>query len=210
MQIRRRSPRPPPQMPVKDTTPINEAIDAQEMRVLVDDGAGKDELLGVMSKEEALAAAEERELDLVLINDKQDPVVCKIISYDKFRFANEKRKKDQRKAASKSKSELKELKMSYKVGQHDYGVRKKQAVKFLSRGDKVKFTMQFRGREMTHANVGKDVLMKMANELEDYGTLDSTPKVMGKAMIMMISPKQRVKEGAGASAVASAGASAGA
>jgi translation initiation factor IF-3 len=166
------------------------------MRVLVDDGAGKDEMIGVMSKEDALAAAQERELDLVLINAKDDPVVCKIISYDKFRFAQEKRRKEQRKAASRSKSELKELKMSYKIGEHDYEVRKKQAVKFLSAGDKVKFSMLFKGREMTHSNVGKDVLMKMANELEEHGVLDNTPKVMGRTMIMMISPRPRNKDAA--------------
>lgn len=120
----------------------------------------------------------------------------KIISYDKFRFAQEKKKKEQRKAASKNKSELKELKMSYKIGTHDYEVRKKQAVKFLSGGDKVKFSMLFRGREVTHSAVGKDVLMKMASELEDYGVLDAAPKVMGRTMIMMISPKQRTAQNA--------------
>jgi len=178
---------------VKDTTPINGAIPYDEMRVMVDAGGGTDEMLGVMSKDDALAQARERDLDLVLIADKSSPVVVKIVSYDKFRFAKEKKRKEQQKAAARGKSELKELKMSYKIGDHDYGVRKKQATKFLSSGDKVKFSMLFRGREVTHADVGKEIMLRMAGELEELGVLDSPPKVMGRQMVMMISPKPRVK-----------------
>ena len=105
--------------------------------------------------------------------------------------AAEKKRKEQQKAAARGQSELKELKMSYKIGDHDYGVRKKQASKFLSSGDKVKFSMLFRGREVTHADVGREIMLRMANELEDLGILDSPPKVMGRQMIMMISPKPR-------------------
>jgi translation initiation factor IF-3 len=177
--------------PVKDTTPINDKIPHDVMRVLVDVGGGTDELLGVMSKREALAAAAERELDLVLIANKAEPVVCKIVSYDKYRFALEKKKKDQQKAAARGKSELKELKLSYKIGDHDYEVRKKQGIKFLQSGDKVKFSMLFRGREVTHADVGRDIMVRLAEELEEFGVLDATPKVMGTTMIMMISPRPR-------------------
>jgi len=159
----------------------------------VDVGGGNDEMLGVFSRAEALDAARERELDLVLIAAKSDPPVCKIVSYDKFRFAKEKKRKEQQKAASRGKSELKELKMSYKIGEHDYGVRKKQAVKFLNAGDKVKFSMLFKGREVTHADVGKTIMMRMAGELEELGVLDAPPKVMGRQMIMMISPKPKIK-----------------
>jgi len=178
---------------VKDTTPINGAIPYDEMRVMVDAGGGTDDMLGVMSKDDALVQARERDLDLVLIADKSSPVVVKIVSYDKFRFAKEKKRKEQQKAAARGKSELKELKMSYKIGDHDYGVRKKQATKFLSSGDKVKFSMLFRGREVTHADVGKEIMLRMAGELEELGVLDSPPKVMGRQMVMMISPKPRVK-----------------
>ena len=135
--------------PVIDRTPINGAIPFENMRVMVDAGDGTDELLGIMSKDEALEAARERELDLVLIAGKSDPAVVKIVSYDKFRFAKEKKRKEQQKAAARGKSELKELKMSYKIGVHDYTVRKKSALKFLSAGDKVKFSMLFRGREVS-------------------------------------------------------------
>ena len=130
---------------------------------------------------------------LVLIASKAEPVVCKIVSYDKYRFSMEKKKKEQQKAAARGKSELKELKMSYKIGEHDFGVRKKQATKFLSSGDKVKFSMLFRGREVTHADVGRDIMLKMAGELEEHGVLDSNPKVMGRTMVMMISPRPKTK-----------------
>ena len=129
----------------------------------------------------------------MLIAGKSDPPVVKIVSYDKFRFAKEKKKKEQQKAAARGKSELKELKMSYKIGEHDYEVRKKSAIKFLTSGDKVKFSMLFRGREVTHSDVGREIMIKMASELEDVGVLDAQPKVMGRQMIMMLSPRPRAK-----------------
>lgn len=179
--------------PKKDTTPINGAIPFETMRITLDVGGGNDEVLGVMSKDEALEAARERELDLVLIAGNADPPVAKIVSYDKYRFAQEKKRKEQQKAAARGKSELKELKMSYKIGDHDYQVRKKSAVKFLSSGDKVKFSMLFRGREVSHSDVGREIMLRMAGELEDIGVLDAPPKVMGRQMIMMISPRPKVK-----------------
>merc|ERR1719198_1786277 len=155
---------------------------------MIDVPGEADEMLGVMSKADAIAKAQELELDLVLIAAKTDPPVCKIVSYDKFRYAKEKKKKEQKAAASKG-QELKELKMSYKIGEHDYDVRKKQAVRFLQQGNKVKFSMLFRGREITHTDVGQKIMLDMAASLDDLGVLDGTPKIMGRQMIMMISPK---------------------
>jgi len=146
-------------------------------------------MIGVMSKAEALAAAEERELDLVLIADKSDPPICKIVSYDKFRFNKEKKKKEQAKAVKGQ--ELKELKMSYKIGAHDYDVRKRAAERFLAQGNKVKFSMQFRGREIVHSDVGKAIMEKMAVSLEDVGVVDASPRVFGRQMIMTIGPKTK-------------------
>lgn len=120
----------------KDTTPINDSIQYDQMRVTVDVPGEADEMLGVMSKEEALAEARKLDLDLVLVAAKSDPPVCKIVSYDKYRYAKEKKKKELKAAASKG-QELKELKMSYKIGEHDYEVRKKQALRFLKQGNKV-------------------------------------------------------------------------
>jgi translation initiation factor IF-3 len=110
--------------------------------------------------------------------------------HTKYRFAKEKKKKEQLKISRSNSQELKELKMSYKIGGHDYDVRKRQAERFLEQGNKVKFSMLFRGREVTHASVGKEIMQKMAADLEDMGNLDAAPKVMGRQMIMMVSPKE--------------------
>lgn len=179
-------------MPVvkKEVALINEAIDHATMRVMIDKPGEADEMLGVLSKEEAMEAARERDLDLVLVAAKSDPVVCKIVSYDKYRFSMEKKKKEQLKASKANNQELKELKMSYKIGTHDYETRRSQAERFLKQGNKVKFSMLFRGREVVHADVGREVMLRMASTLEELGTLDSQPKVLGKQMIMLISPKE--------------------
>jgi len=187
-----RRPRPQQQEPrYRDTTPINEEISFEQMRVTRDVPGDADEMLGVMSKAEALAAARAADLDLVLIAAKSEPPVCKIVSYDKFRYTKEKKKKEQKAAASKG-QELKELKMSYKIGEHDYEVRKKQAIRFLKQGNKVKFSMLFRGREITHSEVGQKIMLEMAGALDEIGVLDSAPKIMGRQMIMMISPKPTI------------------
>lgn len=136
MAVRR--PRPMQQAPrVQDDIPINEGIQFDTMRVMIDVPGEADQMLGVMSKAQALAEAEKLNLDLVLIAPKSEPPVCKIVSYDKFRYNREKKKKEQKAAASKG-QELKELKMSYKIGEHDYDVRKKQAIRFLKQGNKAR------------------------------------------------------------------------
>jgi len=187
----RRPQRPMQRPPPKDNTPINEKIEFDEVRVVIDMPGEADEMVGVMSKADALAKAEEMELDLVLIMAKADPPICKIVNYDKFRYAKEKKKKEQKAAASKG-QELKELMMSYKIGEHDYEVRKKQALRFLAQGNKVKFSMLFRGREITHSDVGQKIMLGMASDLDETGVLDGTPKIMGRQMIMTISPKATI------------------
>merc|ERR1719331_2181406 len=146
---------------------------------MIDNPGEADEMLGVMSKGDAIAEAQKMDLDLVLIAAKTDPPVCKIVSYDKFRYAKEKKKKEQKAAASKG-QELKELKMSYKIGEHDYEVRKKQALRFLQQGNKVKFSMLFRGRDVTHSDVGKAVMLRMADALDEIGVVDTAPRVFGR------------------------------
>jgi len=161
-------------------------IEANEMRVVVDVPGGSDELLGVMTRQEALAEARSRELDLVLIA-KGEPAIVKIVSYDKYRFAKEKKAKAT-KQASKG-QELKELKLSYKIGDHDFDVRKRNAEKFLAQGNKIKFSIQFKGREIMHSDVGLKVMQRMAEEIEESGVVDSPAKVMGRQMIMTVNPK---------------------
>ena len=135
MQMRR-GPRGPRAPPTQKVPVINEIIPHDEMRVMIEKPGESDEMLGIMSKADALAAASERELDLVLIADKSEPVVCKIVSYDKYRFAKEKKAKEQKKASKNA--DLKELKMSYKIGDHDYDVRRRSAERFLLQGNPVR------------------------------------------------------------------------
>jgi len=180
--VRRAPPKP------KDNTPINDMIKFEQMRVMAQNPGEADEFLGVMSKADALAEAEKRGLDLVLVTTKGDVPVCKIISFDKYRYDKEKKQKELKRAASTS-QKLKELKMSYRIGIQDFEVRKKQAVRFLQQGDKVKFSMFFRGREIVFSDKGREVMLDMATALEDVGVLEGKPKVEGRQMIMMIVPK---------------------
>lgn len=180
--MRRAPPKP------KDNTPINDMIKFEQMRVMAQNPGEADEFLGVMSKADALAEAEKRGLDLVLVTTKGDVPVCKIISFDKYRYDKEKKQKELKRAASTS-QKLKELKMSYRIGIQDFEVRKKQAVRFLQQGDKVKFSMFFRGREIVFSDKGREVMLDMATALEDVGVLEGKPKVEGRQMIMMIVPK---------------------
>jgi len=177
--------------PPKDNTPINDKIEFDTVRVVVDVPGAADETLGVMSKAEALAEAQSRSLDLVLIGAKSETPVCKIVSFDKFRFNREKKKKEQQKAVKGQ--ELKELKLSYKIGQHDFDVRYRAAERFLNGGDKVKFSILFKGREISHTDVAKSIMDRMAESLVEVGVVDGPAKVNGRQMIMTVAPKQKNK-----------------
>merc|ERR1712228_569879 len=129
---------------------------------------------GIMSKSEALIKAKELGgLDLILINENSDPPVCKIVDYSKYRYMKEKKAKELKKNAKAT--EVKEVKMSYKIDVHDYGVRKKNALKFLNQGNRVKCTVMFRGREMQHDNLGFDLLQKLAEDMEEVCVKDGRP-----------------------------------
>ena len=145
-------------------------------------------MLGIFDIKEALAKAEEMELDLVLINEKADPPVCKVIDYGKFKYIQEKKKKDNLK--KQVKSEIKEVKMSYKIDQHDFDVRQRAVQKFLEDGDRVKVVIQFKGREMQHKDLGKDLLMRIYKPVEENAVIESTPKIEGKAVTMLLGPKK--------------------
>lgn len=151
----------------------------------------KDEALGVISKAEALAKAKELGgLDLVLINDSSDPPVAKIVDYSKYRYEKEKKAKELKKNSKAS--ELKEVKMSYKIDVHDYGVRIKNASKFIKQGNRVKCTIQFRGREMQHDKLGIELLNKMAVDMADICQMDGKPKREGRTLFSILSPKAAV------------------
>jgi translation initiation factor IF-3 len=179
--------------PVKEIKPtMNDEIEQSELRVVMAcSSGGKDEALGIMSKKDALARAQaEGGLDLILINDKSDPPVCKIVDYSKYRYMQEKKAKEIKKNSKAS--ELKEVKMSYKIDVHDYAVRKKNASKFLQQGNRVKCTVMFRGREVQHDNLGRDLLDKLAEELSEIATQEGRPKREGRNLSLILGPRAEV------------------
>jgi translation initiation factor IF-3 len=180
------------QAPVKEVRPpMNEQISAPMLRVTTPSPNGKDELLGIMSREDAMKKAKELgNLDLILVNNNSDPPVCKIADYSKYRYALEKKAKEVKKNSKTS--ELKEVKMSYKIDVHDYDVRKKNAIKFLCQGNRVKCTIMFRGREVQHDNLGFELLERLAAELEDTCIKENRPRREGRFMSLILAPRPEV------------------
>ncbi len=163
---------------------INEEIRDREVRVIDADG----EMLGVMPSKEALKIAYEKNLDLVKIAPQGVPPVCKIMNYGKFKFEQAKRDKE---AKKKQKIiEIKEIRVSPGIENHDFEFKARNAQKFLKDGDKVKIAVRFRGREMNHTSLGEAVLLKFASFLEPYGSVEKKPKLEGRNMIMILAPKQ--------------------
>jgi translation initiation factor IF-3 len=162
---------------------INEEIRAREVRVITADG----EQLGVMSGRAAQQLAVERHLDLVEIAPTAKPPVCKIMDYGKFRYEQQKREKEARK---KQKTfDIKEVKLRPGIEDHDFNVKYKNAVRFLEDGDKVKVTIMFRGRELSHPELGEVLLNRMAQQLKEIAVVERVPKLEGKNMIMIVAPK---------------------
>ncbi|MGE4588811.1 MAG: translation initiation factor IF-3 [Acidaminococcaceae bacterium] len=162
---------------------INEEIRAREVRVVADEG----EQLGIMSGRDALNLALERHMDLVEIAPNAKPPVCRIMDYGKYRYEQQKREKEARK---KQKTfDIKEVKLRPGIEDHDFDVKFKNAVRFLEDGDKVKVTIMFRGRELSHPELGEILLTKMAKQLEDLAVIERAAKLEGKNMIMIVSPK---------------------
>ena len=142
--------------------------------------------MGVYPIREARAQAEEIGLDLVEISPTADPPVCKIMDFGKFKYETQKREAEARK---KQKTiEVKEVKFRPNTDVHDYDVKMKNVVKFLEKGDKVKVTLRFRGREMAHQNLGRDLLERVAEDVKEIGKVENMPKMEGRQMIMMIGP----------------------
>jgi len=170
--------------PVRELPNINERIKYPQLRVVDSDG----KQLGVIDRLKALEIASQRELDLVLVSEKANPPVCRIMDYGKYKFEQEKKAKEARKKSHQT--EVKEVKMRYKIDKHDYDVRIGQATKFLKSGDKVKCTIIFRGREIQHSNLAETLLLKMANDLEEQSEVQQKPKREGRNMIMFLSPRK--------------------
>lgn len=165
---------------------INEQIRDREVRLIDEDGSQ----LGVMSAKDAQRLAREKNLDLVKISPKANPPVCKIIDYGKFRYEQAKKDKEARK--KQNIVVLKEVRLSPNIEQHDLETKMKQALKFITNGDKVKVAVRFRGRELAHTMVGREILLDFAKGLEEICEIEKPPKMEGKSMIMFLNPKKQI------------------
>lgn len=162
---------------------VNEGIRARELRLISDNG----DQLGVKTKQEALKMAEDANLDLVLVAPKAKPPVAKIMDYGKYRFELQKK---QREARKKQKVvNIKEVRLSPTIDMNDFNTKMKNARKFLSKGDKVKVSIRFKGRAITHKDIGRDVLNRFAEATEDVATVESKAKMDGRSMFLMLAPK---------------------
>ena len=166
---------------------INEEIQEKEISLIGEDG----EQLGLMSSEDAMAIAEEKELDLVMISPAAKPPVCKIMDYGKFRFEQSKREKEAKK--NQRVMDVKEIRMSPGIGENDFNTKLKNGQKFLTDGDRLKVTVRFRGREMAHTSIGEKLLKDYAAKCAEIANLDKDPKLEGRTMSIFLSPKSQVQ-----------------
>jgi len=178
------------QRPQEPQTRINEAIRVPQVRLIDTDGTQ----IGIRSTEEALRYAWDKNLDLVELAADAKPPVCRVMDYSKYRYEQEQKAKLARK--HQSTITIKEIKLRPKIDPHDYGTKKGHVERFLKNRDKVKVTIMFRGREMTHPERGRALLLKLAEDVADLGTIESSPLQDGRNMVMMLAPhKNPVREG---------------
>ncbi|MDR1401572.1 MAG: translation initiation factor IF-3 [Puniceicoccales bacterium] len=159
----------------------NEKIKVKEVRVIDSDG----QQLGVMQTFEAIAVAKKQHLDLVEISPNASPPVCKILDFGKYKYCESKKNKGVPKQAS---AKTKEVKLRVAIDANDYNTKMRRAIEFLEHGNKLKLSLMFRGREMSHTELGFELVKKFANEIKSYGTLDLEPKLFGKMISVTLSP----------------------
>ena len=168
---------------IKQELPINDRIRAKEVQLISETG----EKLGVVPMQEALNIAEEKNLDVVLVAANSNPPVCKLMNYGKYKFEQSKREKE---AKKKQKTlEVKEIRVTPNIEEHDFGFKSKNARKFLEDGNKVKITVRFRGREVNNSKAGEAVLNKFIEVLEDVSVVEKKPKLEGRNMFIMLAKK---------------------
>ncbi|MBX9634525.1 MAG: translation initiation factor IF-3 [Magnetospirillum sp.] len=172
------------QTPPKNDGPrVNREIDARSIRLVGAEG----EMIGVVTLREGLVMAEEAGLDLVEVSPNAEPPVCKILDFGKFKYEVQKKKNEAKK--KQKVIEVKEIKLRPSIDDNDYGVKMRNMRKFLEEGDKVKVTLRFRGRELAHQDLGMRVLERVRDDLEDLGKVEQIPKMEGRQMVMVISPR---------------------
>ena len=162
---------------------MNNDIRARTVRLVGADG----EMIGVVGLFEPLRLADEADLDLVEVSPNAEPPVCKIIDAGKYKYELQKKENEARK--KQKVIDIKEVKLRPTIGDHDYQIKMKQVREFLAEGDKVKFTLRFRGREMAHQDVGMEVMRRVQMDIAEIAKIESQPRLEGKQMIMMVSPK---------------------
>jgi translation initiation factor IF-3 len=172
---------------IRDRQRVNNRIRAREVLLIDEEGTR----VGVVSLRDALALAEERGLDLVEVAPTATPPVCRILDYGKYRYEQTKREREARK--HQKQAELKEVRLKPKTDEHDLEIKARQARKFLLAGDKVKFTVRFRGREMAHPDIGREMLEQIAEELRDVATIEQRPLMEGRALSLLLAPNAKAK-----------------
>ena len=186
MPVPRRFDRRPPE---RDTTRINERIRVPEVRVIGEDG----NQIGVMRTDEALRYAQERDLDLVEVAPEARPPVCRVLDYSKYKYEQAQKQKAARK--HQQQITIREIKFRPKIAEHDYATKKGHVERFLKRKDKVKVTIMFRGREVTHPERGQMILDRLAEELAELAIVEQRPNLDGRNMTMMLGPSKAVLAG---------------
>jgi translation initiation factor IF-3 len=175
--------------PERDTTRINERIRVPEVRLIDDEG----NQIGVLKTDEALRFAQERDLDLVEVAPEARPPVCRVLDYSKYKYEQAQKVKQARK--HQQQITIREIKFRPKIAQHDYDTKKHHVERFLRNKDKVKVTIMFRGREVTHPERGTAILDRLAEELSELGVVEQRPLQEGRNMTMMMAPSKAVLAG---------------
>ncbi|MDT3694368.1 MAG: translation initiation factor IF-3 [Mucispirillum sp.] len=168
-----------------DKERVNDEITASEVRLIDDNG----QALGILSLHEALDAAKDKGLDLVEVAANAKPPVCRIMDYSKYKFEKNKKEKEARKKQRQHQVDVKEIKFRPKIEEHDYNVKLKHIRRFLTDGDKVKIVIRYRGREIMFLDSGTELLNKISVDVEDLGTMEKKPEILGKQQMMIIAPK---------------------
>ncbi len=166
----------------KDQTQVNEKIRARELRVIGQNG----DQLGIKSKQDALEMAERLNLDVVIVAPNAKPPVARIMDYGKYKFEQQKKEKEMKK--KQKVINIKEIRLSPTIEEHDFNTKLKNGRKFLTKGDKVKVSIRFRGRAITHKEIGQRVLENFADECKDIATVEQKPKMEGRQMFLMLAP----------------------
>src|SRR5881275_289882 len=166
--------------PTREGPRINDEISSMRVRLVDERG----QMVGVVGRGEAMDMASDAGLDLVEIAPNADPPVCKILDFGKYKYEEQKKKNEARK-----KQKIIEVKLRPSIDDHDYDVKMRSMVKFIEEGDKVKVTMRFRGRELAHQELGMDVLMRVRGDLDEVAKVEQFPRMEGRQMTMVLSPK---------------------